>query len=119
MLFLPTLTQIAACLPLYHNLLAKWHAGLRLALQQGRAGRRELAASRELQAGVKYWFTVSGVLAAILVFSAKEDTKAFQKLRPLFTFVATAMSMTERVSYSTLLFRLHCTVLSGIGCLAA
>ncbi|KXZ41642.1 hypothetical protein GPECTOR_345g92 [Gonium pectorale] len=90
-------------------------ASCRLLLAGGPAGRRRLLRSRTFQFGVKYWLAVSAVLVLVVGLTARDDVPILRRYPPLYGYIATSVSMTERVesTLSRSVLRLGGTIAGG------
>ncbi|KXZ46178.1 hypothetical protein GPECTOR_46g247 [Gonium pectorale] len=82
----------------------------------GPAGRSALLASRPFQFGAKYWAATSAVLCLILGLSSRPELRFMRTYSMLYPFIATSVSMTERVesTLSRAALRAFGTVMGGL-----
>ncbi len=90
--------QLSLGLPLLAHTASITLVNLRLLLGgSGVEGRRALFASRKFQFGVKYWLASSFMLCLLLGLAARPDAALLRRYSLLYAFLATIISMTDRV----------------------
>ncbi|GFR43474.1 hypothetical protein Agub_g4558, partial [Astrephomene gubernaculifera] len=109
------LLKLTLAIPALQNTPSMITGNLRLLFAGGAAGRRTLMTSRNCQFGVKYWLASSVVLCIILGLASRPDVEVMRRFSMLYAFLATAVSMTDRVesTLSRTLQRVGGTVCGG------
>ncbi len=96
---LPAPLQLCLGLPMLRNTpSAAWGTLRALLLPPEPGARRQLLSRRTFQFGLKYWLACCLVLLLLLGLAARSDTGTLFRNNPLmFAFIATCVSMTDKV----------------------
>ncbi|GIL45430.1 hypothetical protein Vafri_2673 [Volvox africanus] len=108
--------QLALGLPLLFNTVSIIAENTRLLLgAAGADGRRALLSCRRVHFGVKYWVASSFMLCLLLGLAARPEAEVLRRYSLLYAFLATSVSMTERVesTFSRVALRAGGTLVGG------
>ncbi|GLI64196.1 hypothetical protein VaNZ11_007388 [Volvox africanus] len=108
--------QLALGIPLLLNTVSITATNTKLLLgAAGADGRRALLSCRRFHFGVKYWAASSFMLCLLLGLAARPDAVVLRRYSLLYAFLATSVSMTDRVesTFSRVALRAGGTLVGG------
>ncbi|GIL72253.1 hypothetical protein Vretifemale_2627 [Volvox reticuliferus] len=108
--------QLALGIPLLLNTVSIIATNTKLLLgAAGADGRRALLSSRRFHFGAKYWAASSFMLCLLLGLAARPDVELLRRYSLMYAFLATSVSMTDRVesTFSRVALRAGGTLLGG------